>query len=473
MINKAVVFASLVAAPFLFSVNTYAAAPIADGVADLVAMDPQAEQPSATSTENLKAATETPDDAALYVEEKAQAYIRGKKRKFATQGKQVFMHSGSALIPLKSTEADWGDARVMAYREALQKARERMLKQLYVDVSSKTIRSSFKTNQLPEFTAEELRSPNKMSALLDKLVALADATVDSKLEEQGIDPAQYAAAPPSKRKQMMEKAITNTVKTSARGDISGSQIMKSYEKTDSHGNTAVSVVIATSNKKKNFLLSLRKSKGNIQPEPTKAKISVEDYLEQHKANLMYQVGTKLLWDEQGYPVLLSFGMAGNDCNPADYDECVDGREFSFIDAELNAFSFISESYNLMGKVEAAKSTTSSKSKDAVVTLDSAKQSETQETTVAKVIKETQQMSQMTSSVKGLTGITQVSRWTAKHPVTNREINGVVLMWHPVTEQETRTFKAGKKAAKAKHKDAAKVSMTPSSGEGDEADDDDF
>ena len=213
--------------------------------------------------------------------------------------------------------------------------------------------------------------------------------------------------------------------------------MKTYEKTDSSGNTAIAVVIASSNKKKNFLASLRKSKGNVEPSPEKAKISVEEYLARHKPNLMYQIGTRVLWDEKGYPVLVSFGMAGNDCNPSDYEECVDNREFSFIDAELNAYAHISESYNLAGTVEASKSITSNKTKTAKAQLTDESQIETQEMTVAKIISETNQMSKMTSSVKGLVGIQQATRWTAKHPITNREMNGVVLMWHPLTEQATR------------------------------------
>ena len=441
-------------------------------VVDVAMADPQAQQPAATSEEIITASKEIPEDAAAYVDEKAQKYITVKRRKFASKGKQVFMHAGTAIIPIKATEAEWGDARVMAYVEAQQKARESMLKQLYTDVTSKTLRQSFKTNKLPEFTPEEIQSQSKLEALVKKVVALADATVDDELKELGIDPEEYDAAPPTKRKNMMLKAISQTITTSSRGDITGSQIMKSFEKTDKNGYTAVSVVVATSNKKKNFLASLRKSKGNIEPNPEKAKMSVQDYLDKHRDNLMYQIGTRIHWDEKGYPVILSFGMAGNDCNIADYEDCVDNREFSYLDAELAAYAHISEAYNLVGKVEASRTTTSGKSKDATVTLTDSNQVDTQEQTVAKLIKETNQLSELTSSVKGLVGIQQATRWSAKHPVTNREINGVVLMWHPVNEQETRAFKSGKKVRKASNS-GAKVDFTPKSGESDEADDDDF
>lgn len=445
--------------------------PPAPEVVDLAVEDKQAEQPASTNQETVQASQAVPEDAYAYVEERAREYISEKRRKFASQNKQVFIHSGSALIRLKPTEAGWADARVLAYTEAQQKAREKLLKQLYTSVASETIRKSFKTNKLPTFTEEEIQNQNMFEALLDKIVVLADATIDSQLEELGVDPSEYSAASPRKRKVMMQKAITQTVSTRSKGDITGSQIMKSFEKTDANGNTAVTVVIATSNKKKNFLASLRKSKGNIEPNPAKAKMSVEDYLAKYRANFMYQIGTKLHWDEQGYPVILSFGMSGNDCNISDYEECVDNREFSYLDAELNAWAHIAEAYNLSGTVEATSSTTSDKSRTATATLTNDNTTETQEETVAKVIKETSQTSRMTSSVKGLTGVQEATRWSAKHPVTNREVNGVVLVWHPLAEQATRSFKANKDIKKKGP--AGRVSFDAKAGESIEEDDDDF
>ncbi|MCC2605659.1 DUF6844 domain-containing protein [Planctobacterium marinum] len=463
----------MVVTPVMFTSQSVAQSTAQAGeILDVVMIEEQAQQPAATGEEVVQAQEEKPADAAAYVDEKAQQYIRDKRRKFATQNKQVFMHAGTAIISLRPTESGWGDARVLAYTEAMQKAREAMLKQLYTNVATETIRKSFKSNQLPEFTPEEIQAQSQFEALLDKIVALADATVDGELRELGVNPEEYDAAPPSKRKTMMQKAVTQTVETVSMGDITGTQIMKSYEKTDSNGNTAVSVVIATSVRKKNFLASLRKSKGNIEPEPEKAKLPVLDYLEQHQDNLMYQIGTKIHWDEKGYPVLLSFGMAGNDCNPADYEECVDNREFSYLDAELNAFAHIAETYNLVGRVEATSSSTSDKSRTASATMNSPGDIETQEQTVAKVIKEISQMSKVSSNVKGLVGLQQVKRWSSKHPVTNREINGVVLMWHPMAEQATRAFKNNKELKKNKPS-GSKATITPVSGESDGADDDDF
>lgn len=438
---------------------------------DLVVQDVQAEQPASTTQETVAASKEDSEDAYSYVEEKSRKYILEKRRKFATEGKQVFIHSGTAVIKVKPTEAGWADARVLAYIEAQQKARESLLKQLDNNIKTNTIRSAFKTDKLPEFTLEEIQEQSKFEAILNKIVALTDVTLDTKLEEMGVDPSEYDAAPPSKRKKILENSITRNVITTSRADITGTQIMKSFEKTDANGRTAVSVVVATSNKKKNLLATLKKSKGNIEPTPSKAKMSVEDYLEKHRSNLMYQIGTKLHWDERGYPVLLSFGMSGNNCNIADYDECISNREFSFLDAELNAWAHLSEAYNLTGSVDSKSSSTSIETNTATLTLRDDNNTELQKDPIAQVIKEIELTSKMTSSVKGLTGIQEATRWSVKHPVTNREINGVVLVWHPLSEQETRSFKANK--SNKKKASAAKITDKAAAGESAEADDEDF
>ena len=436
---------------------------VADPVAD------SAPVPAATVAEVKQ--NQNIGDAYSHVSEQAEEYVEAKRERYLEQGKRVFIYAGTALISVRPTHPGWADARVTAYQEAVQKARETLLRQLYLDVTSLTIRNSFKTNQLPQFSPDELADSSVLGALLDKLAALSDAAIDSQLVELGVDPSQYAAAPPSKRKRMMQNALTKTITTKARGDIGGTMLIKAFEATDENGNTAVSVVVATSNKMKNMLADFRQSQGQIKPDPARAKQPIGSFLKQHKADLMFTVGTKVLWDEQGYPVLASFGMAGNDCNPADYEACVDNREFSFISARNRALANIAEAYNLQGEVTSSETSGKEKFRDATI-IKTQDGTDTSEALVTNLIRETEQMSQMTSSVKGLVGIQTAMQWTAKHPVTDREINGVVMVWHPQSERATRTFKQRNTAPKSAYP-AATPHAQPAGNQGLGSDDENF
>ena len=384
------------------------------------------------------------DDAVRNVDEKAQLFVLTKKDQLKNSRRfnEVFVTSGSALINAKSSEPDWGDARVIAYQKAQMKAREQLLKQLYSEVASNTLRQSFRTSHLPEFTAEDLQNQNKLDSLLDKLTAFTSASLDEKMREKGVDPDQYNKAPPEKRKQMLKQVLSKTVTRASRVSLSGTLIAKAFETTDRNGNTAVSVVLMTSARMKNTLAKLRGSKGNIMPDKNRGGINIARFLATNKDNLMYQYGLKLMHDEQGYPLLLSFAQAGNACNPVDYEECVDNRSFAMIDAENDAYAHIAEAYNLSGQLKSTSTRGEEKIKEARVTAARDGQERIEET-VSRILRETTELSKMTSQVKNLAGVEEVMRWTEKHPVSGREINGVVLAWHPVHEQAVRTFRKGK------------------------------
>ncbi len=384
------------------------------------------------------------DDAFKDVDEKAQSFVIGKKTQLKRTGRinEVFITSGAAVVGVSSNNPDWGDARVMAYQNAQMRAREQLLKQLYSEVASDLIRESFRTNRLPEFTSEELQHQKKLDSILAKVTALTNASLDEKLREKGIDPSQYDKAPPEKRKIMLKQALTKTVTRVSRGNLNGALISKTFETTDRNGNTAVSVVLMTSVKMKNTLSRLRESNGSVRPEKKRSGVNITEFLSANKQDLMYQYGLKLIHDEQGYPVLLSFAQAGNNCNPLDYEACINNRIFSFIEAENDAYSHIAEAYNLNGQLKITSSKGEEKVKSARVIATKDDQ-QTIEEAVTRIIRETRERSQMTSQAKNLVGVEEVMRWSEKHPISGREINGIVLAWHPVHEQGIRSFKRGK------------------------------
>ncbi|MFP2770148.1 DUF6844 domain-containing protein [Oceanisphaera sp. KMM 10153] len=409
-----------------------------------VTVDEAAQAPAQTEIEIIKAAESGIGNAHQYVAERAEDYVSKRRQAYRQQGRnnEVFLQYGVADIGLRPTAPDWGDARTIAYLQAQTKAREALMRELYLDLGTEVARESFRTNKEPEFTREELQTESKMDAMLGKLVAFADASLSKQLNELGVDAEEFDAAPLSKRKVMMRKAISRTVESRSRGEIGGAMIIKTFEVTDDNGNTSVAVVLSTSNKMKNLLASLQNSKGQVVPEPGKPGVNLDNFLASNKANLMYEYGVKMMRDEQGYPMLVSFGMAGNDCNPVDYEECNDNRDFAFIEAQQEAYAHISEAYNLYGSMRSSSSKGSQRERVQTLTQAGDGEESLQETTT-KLLKETREMSKMSSSVKGLVGLAVAKRWTHKHPTSGREINGVVVAWHPQKEQAMRTFKAGK------------------------------
>ena len=400
-------------------------------------------QPAQTQEAVIATSKEGVSDAIKQVEGSAANYVRAQKKHYRQQGREaeILIASGTALVSQPGTSPDWGDARVIAYQQAQTKARESLLKELYADVSSEIIRESFRTNESPEFAAEELQSQNALESLLGKVTAYGNAVLDSKLKEYGVDPKEYDAAPLEKRKIMMKQAFTKGTQTRSYGELSGAIIAQTFEITDTNGNTAVAVVLKTSVKMKNLLSSLRTSKGVVTP--GKPGVNIADYLENNQANLMFEYGLRYFRDEEGYPVLLSFSQAGNACNPADYEECADNRSFAYDEAYNDAMSHFSEAYNLNGFTETKAFKGQQRIREEKITRSKGGGQETSQETISAILRETSTLSKMKSEVKGLVGIHEAIRWSELHPLTGREINGVVLAWRPKREQALRTFKANK------------------------------
>ena len=147
-----------------------------------VIVDEAVQAPAQTEIEIVKSAELGIDNAHLYVTEQADAYVRERKAAYQRQGRgqEVFLQYGVADVSRQPTSPDWADARSIAYLQAQTKAREALIKQLYISISSDVARESFRTNQGPEFTPEELQNSGKLESMLDKVVAVADASLDKK-----------------------------------------------------------------------------------------------------------------------------------------------------------------------------------------------------------------------------------------------------------------------------------------------------
>ncbi len=448
----------------LSSVFLQAPLAVANTTDNTVAMasTPKSDVAPADAVTAVKAAGETAAEVAKQAPvknaseiagEKAQEYIRLSKNKLRSKGRVdefQFAH-GVALVSLPSTDSQWADSRVIAMRQAQMKAREKFIKSRGVDITSEILSRQMRSNKGPEFTQADINainnvvgsgSPSKFDTLLNKVVGLADAKLDQSLQEAGVDPVEYNAAPPEKRKVMMKKAIANTVTTRSKAEISGAPVVKMFEETDTTGRTAVAVVIRTSVKMRQKLSELRASKGNVQPDPVRRGPEPGSFLHANKEKLMYLFGAQVMTDDQGYPMILSFGQAGNDCDVMDPDECLDYRDFSYMEAESNAYAHISELYNLQGTTQRNVTTGQEKQKVKTARLVDG-ETETAEETVTRILKDIDQSSKLTSSVKGLVGIEEAYRWSVKHAVTGKEVNGVVLAWRPQREQMIRAIKKDK------------------------------
>lgn len=388
-------------------------------------------------------------DPGMVIDDMIAEYKRSEGQGFVRKARsgKLYFGVGQASVMLRPESRDWGNARVMAYKEALLNAKADYLTHLGTSVvASSATRLFDDASQMPQFTPAELTSRNKLEEVLNKAVAVAGGMLDEKLVELGIDPEEFRSAPSEKRAVLFERSVSDSVTQRARHELTGVIPVKSFEASDADGNHVVAVAIVASPKMRSFIDDVIASKGDIAANPDKASATPLDQLFADKAALMNEFGIRRMYDDQGYPVLVSFGQSGNPYRGSDYQQLYDNRKVSFAAARADAFGNFATLFKSTGTFDETKSDVMRNQRVGVVRAEGRDISESEESS-REFIRALEQEMEATGRVKDLAGTSELMRWTVKHPTYGHEINGVIYVWHPVSEQNARQLRDHRPQAK--------------------------
>lgn len=405
-----------------------------------------------------------PIDPGMQIEDAIAAYKQGEGRGFVTKAREgkLYFGVGQASVMLRPEDRNWGNARVMAYKEALLNAKADYLTHLGVNVVANSVTRLFDDpSQMPSFTPEELTSSSKLGELLDKAVAVAGGMLDEKLTEMGIDPEEFRAAPTEKRALLFERSVSETTTRRARHELTGVIPVNTFEANDSDGNHVVAVAIVASPKMRAFIDDVIRSKGDITPNPSKASSIPLEQVFSDKSALIDEFGIRRMFDEQGYPVLVSFGQSSNPYRGNDYQQRYDNRKVSFAAAEAEAFGNFATLFKSTGTFDESTSQVMQNQRIGIVRAEGRDLSESEETS-REFIRALEQEMEASGRVQDLAGTRELLRWTAKHPLYGHEINGVIYVWHPVAEANARALRDYKPAQAKPSADTKPAVKAPAS-----------
>lgn len=349
---------------------------------------------------------------------------------------------GDAIIKLKPDNSKWVDARSMAYNEAL------------IDAYAKVAQEQSTTNQnvfLKELIddqspleQDELKSKSKIESLWNKVLALTGGVLDKKLEAYGINPEQYNAASDEKKKTLLKSAITQKSITKALADTSGMIPSQTFEGTDGNGNYAVRVVISKAPDRIALVKSMLRNGANVPANPMKkASKSIEERVILPEDILFNQFGTRLMYDKEGYPVLVSFGQAGVPSSGSEITKSIKLESARNL-AKTNARSALT---NSLYSSTVFKSVVEQVSQQAVdMKLISGNDGITEEMIEsADYSSSTDNKTTTKSQITNFAGIREIHSWSYIHPQLGHEIVGVILMWSPKTAARAKNVKNAKAA----------------------------
>lgn len=385
-------------------------------------------------------------DTSDIIDEKIKNYEHKIKRNLAKGNKihQVFIYSGLGDISVSRHDPRWSEYRAAALDKAVMEAQKQYLETLNSSVESNILYSYTRQKGLPTPTREDFINETKMASFLDKVVAVLEGKLDAELVNMGIDPRKFSAATPAiKRDLFKESTVKETLKTSY-GDLAGMMIIKVFEEIRESGMGTVGVVMALSAEKREQVRALVESEGQIQPIKSKANpkfTSVYEMLYNQEDTLYLKVGTQIIYDNEGYPLLISYGQSGVTYAQSPQRRRIE-RKTAQTFATNNAWSSLAQTYNLSGDFSSSTSEENQQSETEQFDLMAEGIRSHTSGITNNLIQKVNESANLKSSVQGMTGVSIEYEWRRKHPIIGHEMVGSVLVWHPKTIQSAVKMASG-------------------------------
>ena len=325
------------------------------------------------------------------------------------------------MEPVSSKSAidpDFLKKRQMAFARAFQQIRNRYIKYQFRGFLVTSEKGSFLFDGDAYKTQPPKDDTDAVQRLGAKVLALSEAKIDQELQKNGVDPSKFGTLP-AKRKAL-SRSIFRTAAVRSLGSCTGVSVVKTVEGKGTDGQYSIGVIAKYDPEAVVIADCIaRKVRPSILP---KSGIPVGDLL---KGQLAYNFGTRLYYDEEGMPALLSFGQWSSNVTPGmDRYERKLLEKSAFIQAEaqanidMNNFIAGHMTYDEMAKAGESFDVNIIYSDDGVP-VDRQKDSG---------IDEFVNWNSATDAKDGLGGRDQVCARTVKHPDTGAMITVVAVNW---------------------------------------------
>ncbi|WGL15627.1 hypothetical protein PVT68_12700 [Microbulbifer bruguierae] len=344
-------------------------------------------------------------------------------------------------VSVSPSSPAWVKARQIAYEKALLKAQRNYV---FDNIGRNVVETERKVQSDNSSNARVFEdrkvSRSQLGSLYDKALALTGAKLDALLEDAGVDPSAYAQTPRAERKQLFLDSYIKTSVQRAMLDSAGLLPVQTFDGSDGKGNHAIGVVMLRSDK-----LQQLASDMSLQRAPlltaTKGK-PVSAYVNLPLETLASQFGVRVVFDEWGRPLVLSYGQWGYHYNGK--SDRLRERERAHAIEMADAAATDALTTFMKSKLSYQKESTVGESISNVLTRQG---DEITEEDVTAVIDRMNMAVKQTASAR-LAGTRTVKRWSYKHPY-GHEIIGRVKVWSMAGVEQAKDIASFKPSAKPK------------------------
>ena len=346
--------------------------------------------------------------------------------------RNISVIEGLAEIGVHVDHGDWGKARSLAYNRAYLDAMGAFVRQTNEEITTETVRDLLQDETSIAFEADE-DAATYLERIEEKVALLAEMKLDQELREAGMSDEELAGLSVREKIPRYRDALAREVTSLAFGRASGLVPIKTFEAVDCDGNSTVGVVAVFSTRMRELAQRIQDGDA-IRPDPERAGVSLRDRIgELSDEDLVEQFGVRRWWDQDGYPVIVSFGQWGWSSKALSAAQRDRRYRFARNQAEIQAKSSLAEFVTVNAQFTSSSFVGAAIEEAVEVDADRFHEYVAGTNIADRMVEEAR-----TRSTVQLTGLDILRTWSARHPVAeHQELTGAVAYWSPAREDEVR------------------------------------
>ncbi len=348
---------------------------------------------------------------------------------------------GKATVAVPKTHPNWVEARQMAYMNAMNNAFSTYAQQQKVNNQTKILSRMLRDDAKLQAPSDKIvtdnfddAKPGKVKQLFDKVCALGEAMIDKKLGELGVPPEKYERQPIEVKKKQLENSIEMLSEFTTHAETAGMVPLQTFYGEDEDGRYGIRVVFATAPSRIRLVHQMLKDGANIPPNPALATDELADTMfVLPEEQLFDMLGTRLVYDESGYPTLFAFGQAGVGV-PRNNPTFGDRYEIAQSDANANAMNALTLLLNATTNVKRVGTTKAGTETNQTMTVDAKNNATFGSETTGYAGSFSDMTIDTSGRIRDFEGIRTVHTWSHFDSGSQQYVVGAVLMWSPATAQ---------------------------------------
>ena len=417
--------------------------------------------PEAEDSADGSSGDEYSKDASQIVEDLIRDWLEDGPGRALREREELNVVQGVSEVGITTDNQRWSKARSLAFQNAFVQAMGEYVASVRQETTVSLARD-YLAEDIPasELEYKEGEPPDSyMERIVLKSAVLTERTLDGKLAESGLSDEEIRNLTPVQKRTELAESISRNALTTAIGSAAGLRPVKTFEGLDDEGNSAIGVVAVYSERFRHIANQIAKGEV-IRPDPTRARDSIMDQIDSYATDeLAHEFGPRVMWDDQGYPAVVSFGQWG--WSPANLSKKKRARrrKFAMKQAESDALSHLT----VFIRASTRFTDQSTVGTDIEEAYNLPRGGVPEEVDVTRITDRLVETARIKAKV-ALTGYTQVKSWSAPHPLLDdQQLVGVVAYWSPAREDQIRKTigKEAKHAPPEKDSSKKKKSVTGS------------